>query len=124
MTILECSGHAVRTSWGIFPFRSKLMPIPMATVEGTLVASTSRGCKALGGVITVLTQDGMTCGPAIEFPFIIQAALWVDSPAGSTVLHDAFDSTTRFARFQKLKCTLAERTLYVRLRRRRVMLWV
>ncbi|KAG9123413.1 3-hydroxy-3-methylglutaryl-coenzyme A (HMG-CoA) reductase isozyme [Ceratobasidium sp. 392] len=38
-------------------------PIPMATAEGTLVASTSRGCKALnagGGVTTVLTQDAMT----------------------------------------------------------------
>lgn len=40
-------------------------PIPMATAEGTLVASTSRGCKALnagGGVTTVLTYDGMTRG--------------------------------------------------------------
>jgi hydroxymethylglutaryl-CoA reductase (NADPH) len=63
-------------------------PIPMATAEGTLVASTSRGCKALnagGGVTTVLTQDGMTRGPAIEFPSIIlaaQAKRWVDSPKG------------------------------------------
>ncbi len=46
-------------------------PIPMATAEGTLVASTSRGCKALnagGGVSTVLVADAMTRGPAIDFP--------------------------------------------------------
>ncbi|KAF8315415.1 hypothetical protein DL93DRAFT_906082 [Clavulina sp. PMI_390] len=97
-----------------------LVHIPMATAEGTLVASASRGCKALnagGGVITVLTQDGMTRGPAIDFPSITlaaQAKLWVDSPAGSAILRDAFDSTSRFARLQKLKTTLAGRTLYVR----------
>ena len=48
--------------------------IPMATAEGTLVASTSRGCKALnagGGVSTALINDGMTRGPAIDFPSII-----------------------------------------------------
>lgn len=97
-----------------------LVHIPMATAEGTLVASTSRGCKALnagGGVTTVLTQDGMTRGPAIEFPSITlaaQAKMWVDSPVGSTILRHAFDSTSRFARLQKLKCSLAGRTLYVR----------
>ncbi|KAF8327732.1 hydroxymethylglutaryl-coenzyme A reductase-domain-containing protein [Cantharellus anzutake] len=98
----------------------EMCPIPMATSEGTLVASTSRGCKALnagGGVTTVLTQDGMTRGPAIEFPSIkraAQAKLWIDSPAGSAVLRDVFDATSRFARLQKLKCALAGRTLYVR----------
>ena len=97
-----------------------LVHIPMATAEGTLVASTSRGCKALnagGGVITVLTQDAMTRGPVVEFPSITlaaQAKMWVDSPAGSTTLRDAFDSTSRFARLQKLKCALAGRTLYIR----------
>jgi len=43
----------------------------MATAEGSLVASTARGCKALnlgGGVTTVLTRDAMTRGPAIDFP--------------------------------------------------------
>ena len=51
--------------------------IPMATAEGTLVASASRGCKALnagGGVTTVVHKDGMTRGPAIDFPSVVQAA--------------------------------------------------
>jgi hydroxymethylglutaryl-CoA reductase (NADPH) len=98
----------------------ELYPIPMATAEGTLVASTSRGCKALnagGGVTTVITQDAMTRGPAIEFPSITlaaQAKRWIDSPKGSSILREAFDSTSRFARLQQLKCTMAGRTLYVR----------
>ena len=98
----------------------KLYPIPMATTEGTLVASTSRGCKALnagGGVTTVLTQDAMTRGPVVEFPNITEAAKakrWIDSPQGSTILRDAFDSMSRFARLQSLRCALAGRTLYIR----------
>ncbi|KAG8800213.1 3-hydroxy-3-methylglutaryl-coenzyme A (HMG-CoA) reductase isozyme [Serendipita sp. 398] len=98
----------------------KLYPIPMATAEGTLVASTSRGCKALnagGGVTTVITQDAMTRGPVVDFPNVTEAARakrWVDSPQGATIIRDAFDSTSRFARLQSLRCALAGRTLYIR----------
>ncbi|KAH9913104.1 uncharacterized protein B0H18DRAFT_1088202 [Fomitopsis serialis] len=74
----------------------ELFPIPMATAEGTLVASTSRGCKALnagGGVTTVLTYDAMTRGPAIDFPQYSrsQARAW-----------EAFESTSRFAKLQNI----------------------
>ncbi|KAI0047708.1 hypothetical protein FA95DRAFT_1492178 [Auriscalpium vulgare] len=98
----------------------ELFPIPMATAEGTLVASTSRGCKALnagGGVTTVVTYDGMTRGPAIDFPSITMAAeakAWIDSPEGSATLREAFESTSRFAKLQKLKTGMAGRTLFVR----------
>lgn len=97
-----------------------LFPIPMATAEGTLVASTSRGCKALnagGGVTTVLTQDAMTRGPAIDFPSIVQAAhcrAWIDSVEGYTIIKEAFESTSRFAKLRSLKCAMAGRTLFVR----------
>lgn len=98
----------------------QMVHIPMATAEGTLVASTSRGCKALnagGGVTTVLTQDGMTRGPAIDFPSIVlaaQAKAWVASEEGYTALKTAFESTSRFAKLQSLKTTLAGRTLFIR----------
>jgi len=98
----------------------QLYPIPMATAEGTLVASTSRGCKALnagGGVTTVVTNDGMTRGPAIDFPSITVAAAakkWIESDDGYNVLKEAFESTSRFAKLQKLKTAMAGRTLYVR----------
>lgn len=96
------------------------LPIPMATTEGTLVASTSRGCKALnagGGVTTVLTQDAMTRGPALEFPNISEAAAakrWIDNEDGYPILKAAFESTSRFAKLQRLKCAMAGRTLYIR----------
>ncbi|KAI0674556.1 3-hydroxy-3-methylglutaryl-coenzyme A reductase [Trametes maxima] len=97
-----------------------MYPIPMATAEGTLVASTSRGCKALnagGGVTTVLTYDGMTRGPAIDFPTIVRAAeakAWIESDDGYETIKEAFESTSRFARLQRIKCALAGRTLFVR----------
>ncbi|OSX63533.1 hypothetical protein POSPLADRAFT_1169005 [Postia placenta MAD-698-R-SB12] len=98
----------------------ELYPIPMATAEGTLVASTSRGCKALnagGGVTTVLTYDGMTRGPAIDFPSIVlaaQAKAWVESTEGYATVKEAFESTSRFAKLQNIKCAMAGRTLFVR----------
>ncbi|KAJ2921409.1 hypothetical protein H1R20_g15683, partial [Candolleomyces eurysporus] len=88
--------------------------------EGTLVASTSRGCKALnagGGVSTVLVGDGMTRGPAIDFPSAIQAGkakAWIDSNEGHAALREAFESTSRFAKLKSLKTAIAGRTLYVR----------
>jgi len=94
--------------------------IPMATAEGTLVASTSRGCKALnsgGGVTTVLTHDAMTRGPAIDFPSVVMAAeakAWVDSDEGYEIIREAFESTSRFAKLQRLKTAMAGRTLFVR----------
>lgn len=97
-----------------------MYPIPMATAEGTLVASTSRGCKALnigGGVHTVVTQDGMTRGPVIDFPSAMRAAAaktWIDSNSGQETLRVAFESTSRFAKLKSLKTALAGRTLYVR----------
>jgi hydroxymethylglutaryl-CoA reductase (NADPH) len=96
------------------------LPIPMATTEGALVASTSRGCKALnagGGVTTVVTQDAMTRGPALDFPSVTMcgaAKKWIDSEEGSTIMKAAFNSTSRFARLQSLKAAMAGRTLFVR----------
>lgn len=94
--------------------------IPMATAEGTLVASTSRGCKALnsaGGVTTVITQDVMTRGPALAFPSIQSAAKarsWLESEIGYKTVKSAFESTSRFAKLERVKCANAGRTLYVR----------
>lgn len=94
--------------------------IPMATTEGVLVASTSRGCKAInsgGGAVTVLTADGMTRGPCVGFETLERAGaakLWLDSEAGQTMMKDAFNSTSRFARLQTMKTALAGTNLYIR----------
>lgn len=94
--------------------------IPMATTEGVLVASASRGCKAInsgGGAVTVLTGDGMTRGPCIGFETLERAGaakLWLDSEAGQTVMKKAFNSTSRFARLETMKTALAGTNLYIR----------
>ena len=94
--------------------------LPMATTEGVLVASTSRGCKAInagGGALTVLTADGMTRGPCVGFETLTRAAaakLWLDSEAGQKTMKEAFNSTSRFARLQTLKTSLAGTYVYIR----------
>ena len=94
--------------------------LPMATTEGVLVASTSRGCKAInagGGAITVLTGDGMTRGPCIGFETLERAGAaknWLDSERGQKIMKDAFNSTSRFARLQSIKTALAGTYLYIR----------
>ena len=78
--------------------------IPMATDEGILVASASRGSKAInlgGGAVTILTSDGMTRGPCVSFEILERAGAaktWLDSDVGQNVMKEAFNSTSRFAR--------------------------
>ncbi|KAF2265469.1 3-hydroxy-3-methylglutaryl-coenzyme A reductase [Lojkania enalia] len=94
--------------------------LPMATTEGVLVASTSRGAKAInagGGAVTVLTGDGMTRGPCLQFPTLVRAGaakIWLDSEDGQRTMKNAFNSTSRFARLQTMKTAIAGTNLYVR----------
>jgi hydroxymethylglutaryl-CoA reductase (NADPH) len=94
--------------------------LPMATTEGVLVASISRGCKAInagGGAVTVLTGDGMTRGPCIQFETLERAGaakVWLDSKAGQEAMMKAFNSTSRFARLQSIKTAIAGTYLYPR----------
>jgi hydroxymethylglutaryl-CoA reductase (NADPH) len=94
--------------------------LPMATTEGVLVASTSRGCKAInagGGASTILTADGMTRGPCVKFPSARRAGeakVWVDDEEGQKMLKTAFDSTSRFARLQTIKTAIAGNKLFIR----------
>ncbi|RKU44541.1 3-hydroxy-3-methylglutaryl-coenzyme A (HMG-CoA) reductase isozyme [Coniochaeta pulveracea] len=94
--------------------------IPMATTEGVLVASASRGCKAInsgGGAVTVLTGDGMTRGPCVSFETLERAGaakIWLDSEAGQNTMKKAFNSTSRFARLQTMKTAIAGTNLYIR----------
>ena len=65
----------------------------------------------------MLTQDGMTRGPVIDFPSIVMAAAakeWLESCEGLEQLRMAFCSTSRYVRLQRLKAALAGRTLFVR----------
>lgn len=104
---------------GPYTIDGKTYQIPMATTEGVLVASTSRGCKAItscGGCTTVLTGDGMTRGPVVRFKNIIEAnecKTWMESE-GYQIIEGAFNSTSRFARLKKLKIAMAGKLMFIR----------
>ncbi|KXN72343.1 hypothetical protein CONCODRAFT_77852 [Conidiobolus coronatus NRRL 28638] len=104
---------------GPFKIDDETFHIPMATTEGCLIASTSRGCKAIsmcGGATTVLTRDGMARGPVVQFPNIVATAdckKWLDGE-GFDIVKAAFDSTSRFGRLSTLKTAMAGRSLFIR----------
>ena len=94
--------------------------LPMSTTEGALIASTSRGAKALnggGGVTTVVTGNGMTRAPVVGFADVKRAGAckdFVDSVEGQAAVKKAFDSTSRFGRLQRVTTKLAGSSLYLR----------
>lgn len=102
----------------------KEFQVPMATTEGCLVASTNRGCRAIclgGGASSRVLADGMTRGPVVRLPRACDSAevkAWLETPEGFAVIKEAFDSTSRFARLQKLQMSVAGRNLYIRFQSR------
>lgn len=93
--------------------------VPMATTEGCLVASTNRGCRALkdNGVSSSVVADGMTRGPVIRFPSVLrasQAMRWMQSPENYEKMKLKFDSSSRFARLQRITIKIAGRYLFIR----------
>ncbi|XP_035220318.1 3-hydroxy-3-methylglutaryl-coenzyme A reductase-like isoform X2 [Stegodyphus dumicola] len=98
----------------------EMLYIPMATTEGCLVASTNRGCRALalsGGVNSQLLADGMTRGPVIRLPSEAEAGnikRWIEKKENFELLKAAFDSTSRFARLQRIDVQIAGCCAYLR----------
>nr|XP_046230511.1 3-hydroxy-3-methylglutaryl-coenzyme A reductase-like [Scatophagus argus] len=94
--------------------------VPLATTEGCLVASTNRGCRALslsGGCRSRILADSMTRGPVVRLPSACRAAevkVWLETSDGFSMIKEAFDETSRFARLEKLLVSLAGRNLYIR----------
>lgn len=105
---------------GPMKINGKTYYVPMATTEGCLVASTNRGCRAFqqsGGVQSSVYSDGMTRGPVIHFPTAMRAAeamKWLQKEENFLKIKDAFDSTSRFARLQRIHPRVAGRYLYLR----------
>uniref|UniRef100_A0AAX7VW28 hydroxymethylglutaryl-CoA reductase (NADPH) n=1 Tax=Astatotilapia calliptera TaxID=8154 RepID=A0AAX7VW28_ASTCA len=94
--------------------------VPLATTEGCLVASANRGCRALflsGGCISRILADSMTRGPLVRLPSACRAAevkVWLETSDGFSMIKEAFDETSRFARLEKLLVGIAGRNLYIR----------
>jgi len=92
--------------------------VPMATTEGALVASTTRGCKALslgGGVHTEIVADGMSRAPVLSCPSVKVAhgiKLFIDN--NMHLFQQSFNSTSRFAKLRSITCHIAGRKIFLR----------
>ena len=73
--------------------------------------------QASGGVFTKVLSDGMTRGPCLKFPSAMKAAEakeWLDYEENFLIIKKAFDSTSRFAKLDSIKCCVVGRYLYIR----------
>ncbi|VDM98586.1 unnamed protein product [Thelazia callipaeda] len=94
--------------------------VPMSTTEGALIASTSRGCRAIyesGGVVARVYKDGMTRAPVVQFTNILRALEVkniLDSRSSFEEIKKVFDSTSSFAKLQQLEVDISGRLLFLR----------
>src|SRR4051795_12873723 len=92
--------------------------VPLATAEGTLVASYNRGMRLLhecGGVTTTILDDRMQRAPAFLFESARQArafGAWLEEHFEE--IKAAAESTTRSGRLQDIEQYSASRMLYTR----------
>ncbi|XP_076940972.1 3-hydroxy-3-methylglutaryl coenzyme A reductase 1-like [Bidens hawaiensis] len=94
--------------------------VPMATTEGCLVASANRGCKAIfssGGATVILLKDGMTRAPVVRFATSERASqlkFFLEDAVNFDTLSVVFNKSSRFARLQNIRCSIAGKNLYIR----------
>jgi hydroxymethylglutaryl-CoA reductase (NADPH) len=92
--------------------------VPLATAEGTLVASYNRGMRLLheaGGVTTTIMQDHMQRAPAFVFESARGArafAVWLDEHFDA--IKAAAEATTSTGKLQEIERYSAGRILYTR----------
>src|SRR4051812_13059705 len=92
--------------------------VPMATAEGTLVASYNRGMRLLyeaGGVTTTILDDRMQRAPAFVFPSAREARAfgqWLKE--NFDPIREAAESTTRSGKLQDIEQYSASRILFTR----------
>ena len=92
--------------------------VPLATTEGTLVASYNRGMKTLreaGGVKTTILDDAMQRAPAFVFDSAREARAfgeWLKDHFGG--IKQAAESTTRIGRLRGIEQYSASRILFTR----------
>ena len=92
--------------------------VPMATAEGTLVASYNRGMRLLheaGGVTTTVLQDHMQRAPVFIFPSAREARDFRDWLGEHfDEIKAAAETTTRSGKLQEIETYSAARMLYTR----------
>ena len=92
--------------------------LPMATTEGTLVASTSRGASAIsqsGGCNAIIINDGITRAPVITCQHA-QEALTINKFCKQNFhqIKAAFESGSQYAKLTNIKSTIVGRHIYLR----------
>ena len=92
--------------------------LPMATTEGTLVASTSRGAKAItesGGCYASVIKDSITRAPVIKCPHLREAiSIKKYCEANLKDIQTIFNSTSNYAKLHNIKPIIAGKYLYLR----------
>ncbi len=92
--------------------------IPLATTEGALVASISRGCKAVteaGGTIVLVEEVGITRGPVFKTQGIAHGQRikkWVEN--NLSLISQITQKTSSHIKLSKVDSTLAGRNLFCR----------
>jgi hydroxymethylglutaryl-CoA reductase (NADPH) len=92
--------------------------VPLATTEGALVASVSRGCKAItqsGGCEVMVEDVGTTRGPYIRVKSLQQAQellAWIDKHWSQ--LEETVKQSSRYCNLKKYDWWLVGKTLYLR----------
>jgi hydroxymethylglutaryl-CoA reductase (NADPH) len=92
--------------------------LPMATTEGTLVASTTRGANAInqsGGCHSTIINDGITRAPVITCQSATEAVLIRDyCKTNIKSIQEIFNSSSRYAKLLEIKSTIIGRHIYLR----------
>ena len=92
--------------------------LPMATTEGTLVASTSRGANAInqsGGCNAIVINDGITRAPVITCQSA-QEALTIKEYITQNFqkIKEAFETGSKYVKLTNIKSTIVGRHIYLR----------
>jgi len=101
-----------------FKFQISNYLIPLATTEGALVASVSRGCKAInlsGGAISVVENVGTTRGPVFETTSLSESfkfKKWLDK--NFDLIKKEAEKTSSHLKLKKLGTRIAGTYVYVR----------
>ena len=93
--------------------------VPMATTEGALIASASRGIKAInlsGGATTRVIADGMSRGPMFEFNSVIDAYRFVKEwlPKNFDKITEIAEGTTNHGKLKHIKPKIQGNNLFLR----------
>ncbi|MDO8504029.1 MAG: hydroxymethylglutaryl-CoA reductase (NADPH) [bacterium] len=98
--------------------RSEKYFIPLATTEGALVASISRGCKAVteSGSATVIVENvGITRGPVFKTNGVLhstQVKKWVEKNFAQ--IAQVTEKTSSHLKLLKIDCAIVGKNLFVR----------